>query len=199
MVSRGDKWVFGQVLKDVAAFVGVDLAAKPALSPQQLVDKLGIALSAAERFIRQMPDDKLGLKLPNRDRTYRVLFHHIFQIPLAFVEARRQGRELGYEALVAPPPAELQTTAAIADFGRGVQEQVKSWWEGVSERSGAEPVPTYFGEHPMREVLERTTWHSAQHVRQLMMILETHGITPDRPLTAADLEGLPLPEKVWDD
>ena len=51
----------------------------------------------------------------------------------------------------------------------------------------------------MREVLDRTTWHAAQHVRQTMMILEQLGITPDTPLTADDLAGLPLPEKVWDD
>jgi len=40
-------------------------------------------------------------------------------------------------------------------------------------------------------------WHSAQHTRQLAMMLESHGIVPDRPLTAADLAGLPVPDDVW--
>ena len=33
--------------------------------------------------------------------------------------------------------------------------------------------------------------------RQLAMMLESHGIVPDRPLTAADLAGLPVPDDVW--
>jgi hypothetical protein len=32
-----------------------------------------------------------------------------------------------------------------------------------------------------------------------MLILDTLGIEPDGPLTAADLAGLPLPSKPWDD
>jgi hypothetical protein len=60
-------------------------------------------------------------------------------------------------------------------------------------------VKTYWGPQSLHEVLERTTWHSCQHVRQVMMILETLGIPPDHPLTQADLAGLPLPEKVWDE
>jgi hypothetical protein len=32
-----------------------------------------------------------------------------------------------------------------------------------------------------------------------MLILEELGIKPDRPLTAQDLAGLPLPEKAWDE
>jgi len=51
----------------------------------------------------------------------------------------------------------------------------------------------------MHVVLERTAWHPAQHTRQLMLILETLGIEPERRLTAEDLAGLPLPDKAWDD
>jgi hypothetical protein len=31
-----------------------------------------------------------------------------------------------------------------------------------------------------------------------MLMLESDGVTIDRPLTADDLGGLPLPEEVWD-
>jgi len=47
--------------------------------------------------------------------------------------------------------------------------------------------------------LERTTWHSGQHVRQLVMVLEMLGIEPDRPPTKENFAGLPMPDKVWDD
>ena len=48
-------------------------------------------------------------------------------------------------------------------------------------------------------VLERTTWHCGQHVRQLMMVLEMLGIQPDRPPSKETFAGLPMPDKVWDD
>jgi hypothetical protein len=60
-------------------------------------------------------------------------------------------------------------------------------------------VETYYGARSMHEVLERTAWHSAQHTRQLMMLLDMLRIAPNGPLAPADLAGLPLPERVWDD
>jgi hypothetical protein len=50
----------------------------------------------------------------------------------------------------------------------------------------------------MHDVFERTAWHAAQHTRQMNLMLETYGITPDRPLSAEDLKGLPVPDEVWD-
>jgi hypothetical protein len=51
----------------------------------------------------------------------------------------------------------------------------------------------------LHEYLERTTWHSGQHVRQLVMVLETLGIAPEKPPTREMFAGLPMPDKVWDD
>jgi hypothetical protein len=51
---------------------------------------------------------------------------------------------------------------------------------------------------PMHAVFERSTWHSAQHARQLMHVLERFGIKPDGPLTQQDLAGLPLPERLFE-
>jgi hypothetical protein len=59
-------------------------------------------------------------------------------------------------------------------------------------------MPTYWGDQPLHLVLERTTWHSAQHARQLMVVIESLGLAIDGPLTAADLAGLPLPASAWD-
>ena len=94
---------------------------------------------------------------------------------------------------------ELRTAEDIASYGEGVLARAKAWWAACPDRSCQRTMPTYFGEHPVHIVLERTVWHPAQHTRQLMLILETHGIAPDRPLSAADLAGLPLPEKAWDE
>ena len=51
----------------------------------------------------------------------------------------------------------------------------------------------------MHEYLERTTWHSGQHVRQLVMVLDMLGIEPDGPAGQETFAGLPMPDKVWDD
>jgi hypothetical protein len=50
----------------------------------------------------------------------------------------------------------------------------------------------------MHQLFERSTWHSAQHARQMIAVLERFGIAPDRRLTEADLAGLPLPQGIWE-
>ena len=198
VVSRGERFVYAQSLKAVADLLALDVAVGPELSMPELVDKMEIVLSAAERLWRQMPNDRLGDKLPNRDRSFRVLGHHIFRIPEAFLEMT-EGATLTNELLTSPPPAGMTTVEQITDYGRDVRERFQTWWLAVEDVTGDQKVPTYYGEQPILDVLERTTWHAAQHVRQTRMILEGMGIDPDRPLTPDDLAGLPVPEKVWDD
>jgi len=50
----------------------------------------------------------------------------------------------------------------------------------------------------LHQLFERSTWHSAQHTRQLIAILERFGIEPNQPLATEDLAGLPLPEGLWE-
>jgi uncharacterized damage-inducible protein DinB len=144
-----------------------------------------------------MPEDALERQLPERPRSYRVLLHHVFQIPNAFADAM-EGGALSYENMVSEPPSDMRTTEDIARFGEEVRRRVAAWWSGLADRSGGQAVSTYYGARPMHEVLERTTWHSAQHARQVMSLLEQLGIPPDGPLGPAELQGLPLPEKLWD-
>ena len=197
VVSRGEEFVFAQSIPDVVAFLGLDDAPRPALTPSELVERLDLVLMAAQRYALQMPERELETELPNRPRSYRVLMHHIFRIPDAFLEMMK-GETLRYEMLVAPPPAELRSARDIAAYGERVRRGIQDWWHDHDDKSCAARVPTYYGAQPLHEVLERTTWHSCQHTRQLMSLLERLGIQPDQPLTAADLAGLPLPEKAWD-
>ncbi len=48
----------------------------------------------------------------------------------------------------------------------------------------------------LHELLERSTWHSAQHAWQLIDLLERYRIDPDGPLVEEDLAGLALPKGV---
>jgi glutaredoxin len=198
VVSRGEEFVFAQSIREVVGFLGLDAEPGPELSPRQLVERLDVVLAAAGRYTLQMPDSELETQMLNRPRSYRALLYHIFRIPDAFLEMTR-GAGLTYEMLTAPPPAALRTTADLAAYGEGVRQGVSAWWHGRDDKTCAERVETYYGAQPLHEVLERTTWHPCQHVRQLMSLLERLGIRPDRPLTAEDLAGLPLPEGVWDE
>jgi uncharacterized damage-inducible protein DinB len=198
VVSRGDRFVFAQVISDVVAFLGLDENTGPALTPAELHTRYDQVLETAIRLVRQMPDDMIEDQLPHRPRSYRMLMHHIFQIPTAYLDMEDNGGTLTYESLVVPPPAEMRTSAAIADFGDGVRRRLNAWWQRVGDEDFARAVPTYFGETSRHEMFERTVWHSTQHTRQIASLLEQAGVAPDRPLGPDDIRGLPLTDKIWD-
>jgi uncharacterized damage-inducible protein DinB len=197
VVSQGDKFVFAQVIKDVVDFLGLKDDTAPTLSPDQLKKRYDHVLETAIRLVKSMPDEHLEKELPDRPRSCRVLLHHVFQIPTAFLDMEETGVELSYENMVGPPPEDMTTSAAIAEFGEAVRTRFDKWATSSNGEDFTGQVPTYFGGTTRHEMLERTVWHSTQHVRQVAALLEQVGIKPDRPLTAADIEGLPLTEKVW--
>ena len=199
VVSRGDNFVFAQIIKDVVDFLELEDDTAPKLSPLELAERYDGILETAIRLTRQMPDDRLADELPNRPRSWRVLMHHAFQVPTAFLNMEETGETLTYEDMVAPPPENLRTGADIADFGEAVRGRFRDWWKGAERQKFSGDVPTYFGGTSRHEMLERTVWHSTQHFRQIASLLDQAGIMPDRPLTRHDIRDLPLTEKVWDE
>ena len=199
VVSRGDRFVIAQVIRDVVEFLQLDEETGPALSPTELATRYSRILETAARLARQMPNERLADELPNRPRSWRVLLHHVFQIPVAFLEAEETGETYSYESMIAGPPDAMAGSDAIADFGEAVRRRFDAWWAGARDGDFSARVPAYFGDTSRHELLERTVWHSAQHVRQVASLLERAGVAPDRPLTAADIRGLPLTERVWDE
>ena len=77
-------------------------------------------------------------------------------------------------------------------------KRYEAWWSGLDDRSLSRVLKTYYGDTVAHKVFERVTWHSAQHCRQLIAVLERMGIQADGPLTSQDLAGLPLPERLWE-
>jgi hypothetical protein len=197
VLSRGDDYVFAQNIGHVVKFLGLNEATGPTLSPVELIARLDGFLSAAIRLIPQMPDARLDTEVPNRPRSYRVLGHHIFRIPDAFLEVAA-GATLSYEGLTSRPPEGMADTADIVAYGADVQRRLGAWWGAKADKSGRDRVQTYYGEQALHEYLERTTWHVGQHVRQWIMLLGMAGIAPDRPPADADFAGLPMPSQVWD-
>lgn len=199
VVARGGEFVFAQAIGDVIKFLGLDVRPQERLSPEALMQKMDLVLTAAARYVRQIPAAELDKPFRNRNRPIRVLAYHVFRIVEGFLESMQDGQLLTYERIMEGAPPSVATGEDIARYGEGVLKKAGTWWEANADRNCAREVDTYFGKHPLHVVLERTVWHPAQHTRQLMLILETLGIQPDRPLSGAELAGLPLPEKAWDE
>ena len=155
-------------------------------------------IDAARIIVPLMPDDRLDIEVPNRPRMYRVLAHHMFRIPEAFVEIA--GGEFFSEKLpvATPDPADMASTEALAAYGGRVRDKVQAWWRDTPDKSAQQAVETYYGPQKLYEVLERSTWHIGQHTRQWMMLLDMAGVKFERPLGDADFADLPMPKQVWD-
>jgi len=200
IVQRGTDWANGQVLRDVARVAGIAFGGTKMLTPEEMIARLNTIQSAAQRFLTQIPDDKLATLLPNRPRSYAELVYHIFNIADAFLEHQVQGLPLKEGAYSRVPPPEMDTKAKILAYGVNVQQRLNAWWaeHGAAADFNAK-ARVYYGDQTLHDFLERTTWHSGQHVRQLMMVLGLLGLAPDKPVGPETWKDLPMPEKVWDD
>jgi glutaredoxin len=200
IVRRGCDWANGQVLRDVARVAGIAWGGAHVLPVPTLVARLTAIQAAARRYFAQLPDAALGTLLPNRPRSYAQLAYHIFNIADAWLEHEVGGLPLREGAYSRVPPPEMKTKAELLAYGEDVAARLAQWWQAAGPGTDfARKANVYYGDVTLHEYLERTTWHSGQHVRQLMMVLGLLGIAPDRPIGAETFEGLPMPDKVWDD
>jgi hypothetical protein len=200
VVARGSAYVMGQSLEDVAKFVGAKTGHKR-LPPAEIIRKWNIALRAAQRYMRQFPQARINESaVENRDRPIRILGHHAFYIAEAYLKAVTEKIEYSPANTNVPAADEnkLPSGAEVAQYGEGVIAKLNAWWDASQHLAFAQRVRTSYGEQELHEVFERSAWHSAQHVRQLASVLERFGIEPDGKLTAEDLKGLPLPERIWE-
>lgn len=195
VVSLGDRYTLCQSFGDVVKFLDLKTKLMEPLPPQQLVAKLETVLAAAARFIVQFQPAQLKEEFRDRKRTPAGTAYHLVRVAEMGLEASK-GIELRYESFFDVPP-ESWTGQDIARWALAMGQRVREWWPAQQDRTLAYLVPTYYGKRTMHDVLERTTWHAAQHARQVMLMLESYGIAPDGPLTAGDLAGLPVPDEAW--
>jgi hypothetical protein len=200
VVARGSDYVFAQSIEDVAKFVGLDGTGLASLPPAELIGRYTTILRAVQRYLCQMPVERLEeLVIHNRDRSVRMMGHHVFRIAEAFLETVVEGADYTSQlANVPPEDGAFNTGEELAAYGEEVISRLQAWWAGVPDAACTQKVQTFFGVQPVHALFERSTWHSAQHARQLIAVLERFGIEPDVRLTPADLAGLPLPEGLWE-
>ena len=197
VVARGSEFVFAQALEDVSRFIGRKFESER-LPPAELVRRWLHVLRAAQRHVLQVPAARLGERaVESRDRSIRDLAYHVYQVPDAFLQALEHGVEDLTSVYNAPPPLTVKTADDIAAFGKDVELRLERWWNRLADKSCRQTVKTYYGERALHELLERCTWHSAQHARQMIAVLERLGVEPAGRLTDADYAGLPMPKGLW--
>ncbi len=194
VVADGHTAVYGVNLAAVARLAGFDFQSSPALDPAELVNRARKVLGCALSMARQLRQEDLGQLLPGRDRSLLSLANHIFAIGESFVAVARGADFTGDVAAAEPRP--LRPIATLSE-----QEPALLAGIGLAPTPPlvyTAPVTAYYGTPTLHEVLERCTWHMAQHSRQLMMMMTRLEYAIKQPLAAADLENLPLPESAWD-
>jgi glutaredoxin len=200
VVAKGDQWANGAVFRDVAKVAGFDYSSHKMLEPQIMADKIKKINFFARDFLDQIPEEKLDTLLPGRPRSYRQLVYHVFNIPDVFLDRVEHNKPYTYEALLSILPKDMKTKSDLMDYGNKVYERFDKWWKRDGDKVNFDqPGNVYYGEVNLHEVLERTGWHSGQHVRQINLLLkEKLSIDPKQTLDETIFEGLPMPKNIWD-
>ena len=179
-----------------AELLGIKLPDKVRLSPPVLAARLDRILATTEGLLQRVDAERFGWKPPERDRALGDLAYHVFCVGLSFIDSLdRDGLKESWFG--ARAPAELRDGPALARYGTLVRARIAGWFQGAGGDEFTRVVHTYYGSQGAHELLERTTWHAGQHLRQLYDLASRLSITPPEPLRAELFEGLPMPESVW--
>lgn len=195
VLSRGDKYTFGQSTKQIVDFLGLTEKSGPELSTDELAARVDKFMGAALELIPLMPYDRLDTHVPGRPRSYRALAFHLFRVVQAFLDANDD--VVLVQAMFREEPEPNANTDALVAYGEKVRRRFGEWWK-KGDTAPSKTLQTYYGPQSLHELMERTTWHAGQHVRQYMMLLEKEGVSHHWPLVAADFVKLPMPQNVWD-
>lgn len=199
VVSRGKEFTFAQSIDQVATFLGRKNTAADRLPPEELVRRWKEFLAIAKSMIAQIPADRLDHNpIPNRNRDMRELSYHIFQIPDVFVRNVAGEFEDWAHFVNLPVPDDVRSSDDIIGFADYAAGKLGDWWDQLADRSCAWQVDTYYGRRPGWELLERQTWHSAQHTRQLQAVLEGFNVPLKRSVPKELYDGLPMPVALWE-
>jgi hypothetical protein len=193
-VVAGGRVVHGWNPAALADLVGARYDDAQRLSPAALAERLDRVLAAAGRLIATVEPRHLALQHPGRDRSLHQLAYHLFRLSLAFRDAMLE-RRLPETWLQETAPPGLPDGPALSGYGAAVRAALRGWFG--TEAPAAGTVETYYGPQSGHELLERTVWHAAQHLRQIHALLEDAGAPAAEPLDPALLERLPIPQSVW--
>lgn len=206
LARRGIPWVPATVLDErhvhgwnpagLAELVGVPYDGTPALEPVELAERLDTVLYQTQHLVKNLDVDALALRHPGRDRDLADLVFHIYRVGRAFPDCLDLGH-FPHEWLEATPSAMERTGTELAALGEQTRQKLREWFANAPPARYAEMASTYYGDQRASELLERTTWHAGQHLRQIHDLLERDGRLPAGSLPMELFESLPMPDAVW--
>jgi glutaredoxin len=184
VVIVGDRSMAGWNPTKLAELVGFALE-EHVSGPDELLARIRVILDAAQRAVRQVPDDAWERMAPGRNRPLRELARHLFQVIEVSVDADLLGTFSAREWLAAKDIPSLNTGARLSRYGEAARARFEAWY------GAAPPDPSAFarvlaadvGPRTLEQVLQRTCLHAAQHLRQLYAFHAWLGVVPDRPLS----------------
>jgi hypothetical protein len=195
-VAFGDHVVHGWNPDGYAKLLGVDYRTARRFTPAELASRLDRVLESAQMLTERFDARQMDHVPPERKRTLRDLAFHVFRLSLGFVDAVDHA-ELPESVYEERAPKEMVTGGDVARYGALVRARLSGWFQGAGADEYQRTVQTYYGPQAADDLLERTTWHAGQHLRQLYVLAERLGVAPPAPLPADALAGLPLPEALW--
>jgi len=161
-----------------------------------LAARLDRILATTEALLRRVDAARFTWKPPERDRSVGNLGYHVFRVGLSFIDAVDRD-DLPASWFGENAPADLGDGPALARYGALVRARIAGWFEGAAGDYASRTVHTYYGPQGAHELLERTTWHAGQHLRQLYDLFARLNIDPPEPLNPDLFKGLPMPDSVW--
>jgi hypothetical protein len=195
-LTIGDRAAHGWNPPAYAELLGIPYSETVKLAPNVLAQRLDLFLDTNQQLMRIVPDRHMNWRPPERNRTLRNLGYHVFRLSLAFVDGMDMG-EFPESWLLDEAPDDLADGPSIARYGALVRGRITGWFEGASPSEFRRVIKVYYGPQSGHDLLERTTWHAAQHLRQLYVLADRLEIKPPVPLPVDAFKGLPLPDALW--
>lgn len=201
VLARGDEWCDGQVLAEIDALAGIQREKAAVLSAEQISKIIQHSMKTLCAYVPQIPHERFTELLPGRPRSYAGLACHIAEIVSLFIAVVKDNHKLVFEDYDHPLPEQYSTPESLLGFCIQVAKEFEDWATNELPNTDlSERVELYYGNYSKFDFLERTGWHSGQHLRQLELVLsEKIGRKPEPPLDASMFAGLPIPDAVWDD
>jgi hypothetical protein len=168
------------------------------LPVDELIRRFDRVLTVATALTAQMTEEILWERaIDSRDRPVIGLVFHTIDLCPKLLD--------GYETATLAKstqdqrPESLDSTEKLVDFAKTWHTNFLDWWDREADVFDVDREwETYYGRRNSHRVLERQVWHTAQHTRQLREIIARNGIEPADELSAADLDKLPLPTRLWE-
>ena len=197
VLARGREFVIAQTLEPVIKFLKRDIVLLK-LSMPEMMERMLYFLEAASRLAAQLPEKHYNYQpMPDRDRTAFKIAYHCVQIPDSFIETVEVGGTDLMAIFESPPPADMTTASQVVSYATEVYERIATWWSRQDQQNVQGVVKTFYGDQTLFEFAERSTWHCAQHVRQLQYVLESLEVPITWRVEPTKYDGLPIPDGLW--